>query len=267
VDVLDSDSGGVSRRPGARWRGAVVALVAVGVVVGSTVFVSTRKSHHAAGTFSIEALAATTRRESVRIVGTDTLSSYGTVKEPSLVETGLIDFHTGDGRLDVATRNGSDGPAKRFETVLSVDGHFYISIDASMLGVPSRIVRTKRWIEPKRSAGFSGALNPFDPLALFTSQHVKFDNLGMTRLGDQEVHHYSGVLHPRYTSPSSSGPPVSVTATVDLYVDSHNRLVRLHEVLRQPGAGASVSQADFADYGVAVHVTAPPADQVYVAPK
>jgi hypothetical protein len=69
-----------------------------------------------------------------------------------------------------------------------------------------------------------------------------------------------------YTPPSSNGPTIIVTSTFDIYVDTHNRLVRLHSVDRQ-AIGTSTEQIDFSDYGIAVHVTAPPANQVYVAPK
>lgn len=135
--------------------------------------------------------------------------------------------------------------------------------------IPPEIRRTKRWVKarPRNSGSAISSLNPFDPLAQLRGQHVKLKDLGMTRLGGQAVHQYQGTQRIRYTPPSTSGPTVTLTAAFDMYVDSHDRLVRLTSITKQPGmADGAKTQVNVSDYGVHVNVTAPPADQVYTPP-
>ena len=76
---------------------------------------------------------------------------------------------------------------------------------------------------------------------------------------------YHGVVHTRVTPPSTT-PTFTLTTAFDIYVDTHNRLVRLRTVDTEPRRGSSMSQLDFSDYGVHVDVAAPPAEQVYTPP-
>jgi hypothetical protein len=281
--TTDADVTGVRR---GRTFVALAAAVVVVVLVASVTVVLTRRggSGSNVGGLTIDALAATTQKQSARMIATVNLPPIGgegspasnnclvAVGEPCsssrqpatasvLVLTGLIDFRSGNGRVDFATRTGSHGSLKRFATDLLVDGHEYGSINASTVDIPAEIRHTKRWIESK-IATLRAGLNPFDPLAVFKDHHVKLDDRGVTRLGDQSVRHYQGVMHILYTPPSTNGPTVTVTSTIDIYVDTHNRLVRLHAIEQSPSVGTSTAQIDFSDYGVHVNITAPPASQV-----
>lgn len=274
------------RRRSGRLLVALAAAVVVVLVASVTVALTReRGSGSSGGGLTIEALAATTEKQSARMIATVILPPLGGEHRPTsncpplavgcttyykqepvvLVMTGLIDFRSGNGRVDLATRDGSHGSLKRFATDLIVDGHVYGRINASTLDIPAEIRRTKRWIESKLATERAG-LNPFDPLAFLKDNDVKLDDRGMTRLGNQSVHHYHGVMRIPYTPPSTNGATVTVTSTLDIYVDTQNRLVRLRSVDHQPRIGTSSTLIEFSDYGVRVNVTAPPADQVYSPP-
>jgi len=258
---------------------AIVVVVLV-LVASIAVFASRGGSHGGNGFpdgtgFSIEALASATANESARVTITVAIpaslspgSAAGTPTPPALVYAGLMNFRHPVGRITIEDTD-SHGMPEQIGTELLIDWYSYSSITpANAATIPAQIRRTKRWLRlpPRRSAVAFG-LNPFDPLAQFRSHHVTLKDFGVTRLGDQTVHRYEGTERPSFTPPSSRGPRETLTVVFDIYVDSHDRLVRLTSITKQPGvAAAATAQIDFADYGVRVNVTAPPADEVYEPP-
>ena len=277
---------GHDQRRSGRLLVALAAAVVVVLVAAVTVALTRGSERGSRGArLTIEALAATTQKQSARVNATQTLSPVDPTtrptsncspltvgctiyykQEPVIVTTsGIIDFRSGNGRVDMATRQGSKGRLERLGTTLVVDGQVYESIGPSLVDVPANIRRTKRWVASKAPTDKAG-LNPFDPLAVFTALHITLDDHGMTRLGDQPVRHYHGVKRTPFTPPSTDGPTVIVTSTIDVYADGQNRLVRLYAVDQEPQFGASTLQVDFSDYGINVNITAPPADQVYTPP-
>jgi hypothetical protein len=258
-----------------------VAAVVVVVLIASVAVGVTRSGSHGGGgsneggAFTIEALAATTQQQSARVTITVALAPSlspglpaGSASQYAFVETGLVDFRRRVARI--ASEEETPKGTKRVGTELLLDGYVYSSITAAnAASIPAEIRRTKRWLKapPRNSANPFTSLNPFDPLAGLQANHVKLTDLGTTKLGNQTVHHYRGTQRVPYTPPSSSGPAETLTVTFDIYVDGHDRLVRLTSTTKQPGVPeGSTAQVDFADYGVRVNVTAPPADQVYTAP-
>jgi hypothetical protein len=277
----EPEHGAPDRTRSSRTLVAVAAGVVVVLIASVAVGVTRSGSHGGGGSnggggFTIEALAATIQQQSARVTITVTLQpslspglQSGAANQYAFVEAGLVDFRRRVARIAIEEATGKGSP-KQIGTELLLDGYVYTSITAAnAASIPAEIRRTKRWLKatPRNSANPFSSLNPFDPLAGLQAHHVKLTDLGTTKLGKQTVHHYQGTERVPFTPPSSSGPPETLTATFDIYVDSHDRLVRLTSTTKQPGISeGSKAQIDFADYGVRVNVTAPPADQVYTAP-
>lgn len=259
-----------------RSRTLVALATAVVVILVASVALSvTRSGSHGDDGFSINALAASTQRASARVTIRITVPTSvspgqpsGTPSQFAFVETGLVDFRRRVARIEIEDPN-SRGAPKQIGTELLINGHTYSSITAANAApIPPEIRRTKRWLRlaPRKSSNSFTSLNPFDPLAQLREHHVTLKDLGITQLGGQAVHRYEGTEHFAY-SPSSIGPRETLTVTFDIYVDSHDRLVRLTSATEQPGvAEAARTQIDFSDYGVRVNVTAPPPNEVYVLP-
>jgi hypothetical protein len=276
----EPEHGAGNRTRSSRTLVAVAAVVVVVLIAAVAVGVTRSGSHGGSGSngggFTIEALAATTQQQSARVTITVTLPPSlspglpsGAASQYAFVETGLVDFRRRVARIAIEEATAKGSP-EQIGTELLLDGYVYSSITPSnAASIPAEIRRTKRWLKatPRNSANPFSSLNPFDPLAGLQANHVKVTDLGTTKLGNQTVHHYQGTQRVPYTPPSSSGPAETLTVTFDIYVDSHDRLVRLTSTTKQPGvAEGSKTQIDFADYGVRVNVTAPPADEVYTAP-
>lgn len=269
-------AGNNQRRSGRRI-GAVAAAAVIVLVAALSVGLTRGGGSSSSGAgLTIEALAAATQQQSARVtitisVPTSLLSGLqpGAPKRSAFIEAGLVDFRNRVARITIeeATDNG---PPKRIGTELLLDGYIYSSITAANAEtIPPEIRRTKRWLKttPQNSANPFSSLNPFDPLAQLREQHVELKDLGITSLGDHSVRQYHGTRVVSYTPPSSSGPRETLTVEFDIYVDSHNRLVRLTSTTKRPEiADGATTQIDFADYGVHVGVTAPPADQIYSPP-
>jgi hypothetical protein len=272
------------RRAGDRTRSSrTLVAVAAGVVVVLIAAVAvgvTRSGSHGGGANSrgltIEALYASTQRQSARMTITNTLrSSLGSGQRPgatnqlALILTGLVDFRNHAARLTTEDASGG-GPPKYVGTELLVDGYVYSRITGTLVELlPPELRRTKRWGKVKQGNWTNpfSTLNPFDPLAQLRAQHVTLTDLGTTRLGNQTVRHYTGTQSAPQTPRTTGGTHEKPAAKFDIYVDSHDRLVRLISTTGQPQLVETTMQLDFADYGVRVEVTAPPADQVYVIPR
>lgn len=162
-------------------------------------------------------------------------------------DTGVYDF-----QRNVARREIQGGWGK--STELLIGTHVYVSLDPEIAAsLPARL-RNKRWFEMNGSTDSFTPL-PFDPLAQLRQDPgtTSIQDLGTTQIGAETVHHYNA------TGPKTRG------GSLDIYVDSNNRLNRLRFVLNF-GAGLDGGmQMDFSDYGVRVNVTAPPADEVVPA--
>jgi hypothetical protein len=251
----------------------LAAAVVVALVASVAVGLTRRGSDGSGGgALSIEALAKATQKESAHLTLTFIFSSSNSgdwcvepekskgPQECRLTFDGVVDFRRKTARIDLMERNSTVGALKRIGTALEVDGRVFESVPGGYLaGQVAELPRTKRWIEshPNDSSGssFFADLSPFDPLALFRGHFLKVDDLGMTRLRGEDVHHYRGTERTTYDDGGVNGP-------VDVYVDRQNRLVRISGVTHYSDGSTSGGQADFSDFGVRVHVNAPPADQV-----
>jgi hypothetical protein len=234
----------------------VVAFVAAAVVVviaSVTVGLAGRGAENAGRDLTIEALAAKTQKQSVRITITETLTGPVDRHAERVVRTGLVDYRTGDGRFESATQSGS-AAAKPFATELFVADQRYLRIASWIQGIPERVRRTKKWIyiDVKTASFRSAGLNPFDPFALFKDLHISFKDRGTTKFGGQTVEHYTAT---KWISSEK------VTLSSDVYVDRQGRATHI-EVGEKAQRANSTLQIDFSDYGVRVEVTAAPDNEV-----
>ena len=108
------------------------------------------------------------------------------------------------------------------------------------------------------------SVNPFDPFAQLRQDQLTLHDLGMTRIGNQAVHHDAATERVQQARPEFfTGHPQTVTKTFDIYVDSHNRFVRLRAATKQPGdESTNTNEIDFSGYGTRVNVAPPPANEV-----
>jgi hypothetical protein len=251
-------------------KSALIALAAAVLVVvaGSLAVALTRhgpRSNTLRG-FSIQALGTTTRQDAARVTisESDPLpsvagSSAGQPATLTYTLTGLVDFRRHVARVEVSSPGAPSSPSY---LQLDIGGRVYNQLTAATtFDIPPELRKGKRWVE----SDVSNSADPFgflifDPLAQLRAAKLNLKDLGTTRLNKQEVHHFHGTSS---ESPSSATGNVRVTLTIDIFVDGRNRLVRLRSTdniagIKDPG----VLQIDVSDYGVAVNVTAPPANEV-----
>lgn len=237
------------------------AVVAVVAMVASAIVGIIRHSDRNSGrTLTVEALLHGPVDHRVQIVTTITAGP----QYPRTVTTGVYDFDRNIARVQETLAGGATDESGE---TLVVHGKVYSRIDAKTArGLPPRVRSRARWTVD-RNAGALGANGLFDPFTTFADlsrRATALRDLGPTHVDGQRVEHYVAIgVRTAATTVAPTGGRRIGSAKYDLYVARDRRLVRLVMSFPSvPSFGRFSEQFDFSDYGVAVDVVAPPADQV-----
>jgi hypothetical protein len=225
----------------------------------------------------VAAAAANTAHLSARLSLTTTLRTQG--MSISFSETGEYDFARSRGVLHM------HGPAGVAAEVLFIPPEVYVKLPGGSHGP---LPRGKSWIEVKAAGtgplgdfvpGPSGNTNPADLLSSLRAVSSSVTTMGSATIRGVPVTHYRVRVDPAKAVsrvPRSERPGLlalarnmgAAAAPVDVWVDQRSLVRRLRVSLARPlGLGKHFGShitltLDFYDFGVPVHVTAPPAGDV-----
>jgi hypothetical protein len=245
------------RRAGALTAAGVLLVIAI--LVTSLSLVRDRSSHDTRE-LSLRTLASTTMRQSAR-VRISTIGETGNAQS----QTYLIDFVREVARLAIPTSTATPRGREIAPQILVIGGHIYATLNPSDRSMPLAVRQSKHWIAYDASDKTSpfGVENPFATLTEMLKHGRSLHDLGLERVNGQDVRHYDAIVRSPHLATVKATPFTIVATVLDLYVDSQKRLVRLvKKVSRANPLFTRAVQFDFAVYGVAVSVKAPPTDQV-----
>jgi hypothetical protein len=253
----------------------VAALAVVALVAG--VLVTTLGSGNSAEAAVTGAVNSAIGDKTAHLVTTATTEVGG--KTVSVTGTGAIDFSTSAVQLDM---NESVAGQQ-----VSLQGIFLGGIVYESIPEIGQVVPGKSWLSIDLSslanaAGQTGAVdlgsNPIATLHQLTLQGNTVTDLGPSTVDGQSVESYSVAVDPSAVQNdlASADLPAWLKQAVSqvqvggitnrVYIDGGGNLVRETAMVtvHLPGGDAvSTNQSmDFSDYGTAVSISAPPADQV-----
>ena len=266
---------------------AVLALGGAGVLTATGCGTPAATASHPStasptATASLAAAVTRTSAQTARIKATTTMQMQGMTV--SFTEAGAFDFAHSRGTLSMSS------PMAFTEVFLPPKTYIKMSADGGM-----SLPKGKSWIAlgpgmpgDLAASGLGGALpgpfgggsgNPADLLTSLTAISGSVKKQGTATIGGALTTHYrvnidlakAAAKLPAWEQASFKEFTQSLGAStipVDVWVDRHNLVRRMREVLPMPGItgtpkGTVLTQTtDFYDFGVPVRVSAPPASQV-----
>jgi hypothetical protein len=252
---------------------ALVGLLAVAGLVGALVGVANQPSPPATQRSVSEVIAATRAAGTARFTYSSVAASRNPLLRSASFGEGSVDF-TDDSVTTVEqstnksiSQNGN-APSRQVTQTMSndqiwVDHAFYTQLNVG--GQHSEI----EWIKaklPSGSSGLLGTLDEVDPIGFLDGElGIRGTKIELTRsemLGGMATTRYRVVV----PTCSTGSSPQNVLGAIDLWLDSHGRLVQVRDVLHSTdpiksfaGGSTTMSTARLFDFGTPVTISAPKA--------
>jgi hypothetical protein len=278
--------------PGRRALVALIGVLALGAGACAKSATTGQNSHLTPFQLVSQAASKTEAAKTAHMSMVMSIAGANTGRSISMTGTGAMDIANGDAQLsfDMSGLGGAMSSMK-FDMVVA-GGALYMHLPAT---AATHLPAGASWIKIDLAAlsretgmglgGLSGgsmaAFDPSQTLAYLKGVSKSVTHAGSETVRGTQAERYHIVIDPKKAMKEVSGSTRcglgaatkvlgKMTIPADVWIDGQGRLVRMqmHFSISPPGTTQSVGMTmrmDLFDFGAPVHVTAPPASQVYDA--